>query len=1140
MYEKNNIHSSSAFTGVPREREIVFSEELLKQIPCYFMMCDQLPRTKDYVKCLSVYYDKNGETFVEPGGYVSKLGQNLTGIPKATTYYYYREKLVDDKGKEILDDNGDPTYGPWKRNKPIEVGGQGTSSLAYSRHNFKFKHNKSNPFYIKGHTHGPDRTFTFKADYMDSSGANNICNAQILDNAIVRDLWKSTHTIDGKTEVIETPAAQGARVNLDGFPVAVFWCRTKDMKGGVMQRENAAEEDIVYDDKGKPLYDIVTPVPGNPQLGIVTPKDPVYIGTFNFNYDKKAKKLLGWNEDNFQGFEFRGNSSKCNLFQGFENFSAFTSLRDGFEWRWTYCSDYIDDYHDKNLGETIDGGFVKEIEDGDNVKIIRATEAEYLAGNADKIPAFNQYFVNKDGRQLQIVWEKTPGTFVPVNYVTINPANANWWWQECEGISKGDICLEYALKIDTKDNILSLLYQPPYGLSTKVLGKAYKDGSHYYEFEWNKEHEFKFNVNKTHAKFIDDQNQERDYYNDNEFWNTVAPLENIKAMKVDFIEDENGEYTYHIKDKDYYMISSFPADAKMTEITDGKKYTKVIEYLDLQEGDEIITWNFMQHVMKNWCYVNEAVAHIEDGQEEYVLSNNQYTEYNGWGLFVWDSLFNYLCTSMITGLCDNFAKNMFMHSYDGGISWSPAWYDMDTCFGLDNQGNYAKLYDIDFLDYDILNERGFNGSNSRLWQIVYNKFHSKVKEMYKIVRDKNYISYDKIMKVVYDQNIAYKTEALYNANWVYRYVEPLVWHNNARPDAAQGDRLSLLKYWNKKRQVYLDSKYEGIGWTQDVVNIRLSNTHDIDLELVPDTNMYLGANFNSSPYTNPSVKSTEKILAGETWKLRCPSEGSATNINTYIYGAGNLLELGDLSECNSTEIKIETAYNLRKLKIGDEVHPPRSVLAVFNLSTTQPYYNLKEMDLTNVTFKNTVLHLLLGDEKNLTPALEVLKLKGSNITEMHLKGYTPLKELSLPVGLIDLTLVDFFMLEDLYIPDGMTPRSLTVTNCNKLNQYDIAKRFMGKIMSISLDNLIVPEDNAATPQFMNWLVSMNASLTGGEMYIEGRDEASIQKYRDRWPDVNIYLKQVFEKDVVFGVTGEDGIEREVNEDGEITENIRIA
>ena len=57
----------------------------------------------------------------------------------ATTYYYTRET---------------PTS-PWIRSKKIKFGGQGTSSLAYPRKNFKFKHNDK--FYIKGHTSGKEK-----------------------------------------------------------------------------------------------------------------------------------------------------------------------------------------------------------------------------------------------------------------------------------------------------------------------------------------------------------------------------------------------------------------------------------------------------------------------------------------------------------------------------------------------------------------------------------------------------------------------------------------------------------------------------------------------------------------------------------------------------------------------------------------------------------------------------------------------------------------------------------------------------------------------------------------------------------------------------------------------------------------------
>jgi hypothetical protein len=119
---------------------------------------------------------------------------------------------------------------------------------------------------------------------------------------------------------------------------------------------------------------------------------------------------------------------------------------------------------------------------------------------------------------------------------------------------------------------------------------------------------------------------------------------------------------------------------------------------------------------------------------------------------------------------------------------------MDTCFGLNNEGAYTKMYDVDFMDFDTTGARAFNGSNSKLWELIYNNSFNEVKNMYQYLRTKNYISYEKIMDVVDKGNIAYKAASLYNANAVFRYMEPLAWHSNTKTDAAQGNRLPLLKY----------------------------------------------------------------------------------------------------------------------------------------------------------------------------------------------------------------------------------------------------------------------------------------------------------------------------------------------------------
>lgn len=1073
VYLKNNIYSPTQETGVPGEFEVEFAK-VKGKIPCFVVVCDALPETKDYNACYSIYYEADGD---------QRLTQWKNGISLATTYYYTRETKDS----------------PWVRNKKIKVGGQGTSSLAYPRKNLKYKYNDK--FYIKGHTSGPDKTFTHKADYMDSSGANNIGNAQVLNDSVVRDKW------------IGTPVAKdaGLRLNLDGFPIAVFWCKSSSLAGGVVQDENAIDVyDNGYDPEDsqtiKPLYDAVTVNAENELIGEVTPLNPKYIGTFNFNYDKKAKKLLGWDEDIFQGFEFRGNSSSCDLFRGFENFSAFASTAEGFEWRWTHISDWIDDYHDGHLSLTIDGGYFDE-----DVKQ-KYSEAAYLANRDDicYVEPYNRYYIERDGQQLQLFLQGEDGSYTPINYGTFKDTNLNWKISDCEGISKLDkgVCLEYGVKIGEKDGVNSFLYQLPYGISaSNPLGSAYEDGSHYYKFDWNPKHEFKFEYNDT-----------QDYFTNNDNWTALAPLTSIKALKQTYTADnENGTYVYDDEDGMYHLIANYP-EGKAPE---GDHYTLTETYLDVTASDKVITWDFMKNVMKNWCYVNEAVAHCDSTNYKAILDSRSTWGNNGNGLFVWESLTNYMAASITTGLCDNFAKNMFMHSYDGGLTWSPAWYDMDTCFGLNNEGAYTKMYDIDFMDLDNTGARAFNGSNSKLWELIYNNSMDELKTMYKYLRTHNYIGYDKIMSVIYDENIAYKQEALYNASAVFRYMEPLAWHNNVKPEAAQGNRLQLLKYWNSKRQTFMDSRYEGVGWTGDIITLRLNNTQDVTFKLVPDTNMFLGFNFNSGNADLPSVKSPTKILAGESWSC---TKSASTNLNTYIYGASSLVEVGDLSLCNSTEYSVATATSLRELKIGDEVHPP-IVATKLNLSQGLPYMNLELLDLTNVQFAESIqLNLKLADGSNLMPALQTLKLKGSNLEYLTLGEYTPITFLSLPDKIRNINLVNQLVLKDLEIYGTDYIESITLQNCPLLDQISVISYVLNNLtVQISADNLQCDEDHALDMEFMNWLMDINANIKGS-IYVESISDELLDVYRNKWSELEVNLKQIYAKEVIFGITGEGGLD----------------
>lgn len=940
--------------------------------------------------------------------------------------------------------------------------------------------------------------------YMDSSGANNIGCAQVLDDAIVRSKWINTPVYDDPT----------LRVNLDGFPIAMFWCQSTEGKGGVIQDPTAEN---VYDNNGTtPLYDSVRPNADNPNIGEITPLNPVYIGTYNFNYDKKAKKLLGWPEDIFQGFEFRGNSSNCNLYQGFENMCAFCSTSEGFEWRWTYNSDWIDDYHDGNLSLTIDGGYFDE----DVAQ--KYDEAAYLANTDDIVylNPYNQFYVVKDGINCQLFHRTGEvGSYVyePINYGSLDARNLGWTLTACEGISKPDIgiCLECGIKTATKDGVDALVYQYPHGVDeTHPLGSAYPDGSHYYAFSWNPEHEFKYEYNDTQEYFTNIAN-----------WDQLYPLEEVFALKKVYTQANDGDYylsdgAHGVDDGMYHLIANYPGEEQAALLEDTpNRYSLTETYESITTSDEVKTYDFMREIFKNWCYVNEAVAHCDENNWKSVFDSRLTWGNNGHGLFVYGSLTNYYGASVFAGLCDNFAKNVFMHSYDGGLTWSPAWYDMDTSFGLNNEGAYTKMYDIDFMDLDTTGARAFNGSNSRIWTLLYNNAMADIKSMYQELRANNYISYDKIAQRLITDNIDYKAASLFNANAVYRYVEPLAWHSNTKPEAAQGSREQLIKYWSSNRQTFLDSRYEGNGWTTDTIVMRLNNTQTVTFSLIPDTNMFLGANFNSGQATVPSVKSATKVEAGQTWIC---SYGPSTNLNTYIYGASHLLEVGDLSLCNSTEYSISTATNLRKLKIGDEVHPP-VVTTRLNLSSGVPYSNLKEIDLTNTNFVNTNLSFVMAlNNANLMPALETLKLKGSNIEYLTLAPYTPITYLSLPDTIRTINLTNEIVLDNLLIYGHNALESLSITNCPLLDQLSILNTLCGDMININVDNIAGTDETRVTIAFMDWLMDCNASVQG-TIYVESIANEDLDVYRAKWPNLHIEWHQIIATDVIFGVTNEGGL-----------------
>ena len=1273
MLGTNNIFTNEPITygnGKTINGEYLVDFDKVKgKIGCLVMIMDTLPETKDYLKCHTIYYEKD-----ENNPQVQWDEKN--GRSMATTYYYKDGKLNDQ----------------------IKVGAQGTSSLEYPRKNFKFKF--ADKFYIKGHKDGKDKTITCKADYMDSSGANNITNAQIMNDSILADLWTNT------------PVSVGARVNLDGFPVCVFHANKVDADG-IPYKE-------VSDTNGNPVRE-----------------KPEYLGIFNFNYDKKPKALLGWEEYanpeydkaeielrqgkqknvnalkaeyeellavesptteqtrrkseietelgsidesmkgltgqalvdaakafsdsvdkyvkdhpemlefQFKGFEFRDNTSNICLQKGIENMLNFVNANIGFEYRWTYDSDWIDDFHDGNLDKTMDGGFFSD-------KVVQYSEEDYLRLRFDPdfidkegremavVPPFNRLHIENEKGKGQLMYKKVVDgvtTYLPVNYGGLGQGLDVWcqdygirlaertyeegqWiedttdgthYQDGENYTELATAIKYKEVKTTGENdevvttyeedenglyvligedyVLietltlyswaagteqALYWQPPYGASWSASGNLwtggslYPSGEGYYKFRRNPEHECKFEYNDDEPYFNDINYKVNGDY----VWRKWHDLDELVAQHVTYTKDPSGEYVLDPVDKDYYraeyykfyskgaddkyyedpngtyVVSKYKSGKFSYKDTKGDRYIKTVEYMPVRVTDKLIIEDFMKHVFKNWYYCIDTLCHIKNTPDSYyknyadlIDSTRTYRDElgdNGNGLFILNSLLNYYCSSVTVALCDNFCKNMMIHSYDDGKTWSPAWYDMDTCFGLNNSGSYVFNYDCDFKDPGT-----FNGSGSKLWDGLYQMYMPEINSMYRTLRgssknpDGQKLSYNKSMKIVYDGNIKYKSEAMYNSSAFFRYITPdLASMSGTKLAAAQGNRLSLLRYWLSNRQTYLDSRYGSDDYSSDKIQLRMHAPKTIDFEITPDTTMYLGFSFNQADASMPAdVSRSGKIKEGTTWNYRyeVQPEAPLQDLNTYIFGASHLLDVGDLSVTVPKFFDFAAANKLRRLVLGtdDPVVLDRyeEITAIQTLELIMPKTvckNMKEIDLHNLKHLNfgggsTALSLVTKEDSvtvNLYPALEKLDVRGSNVNAIVIGDYTPLQYLGYSDNLTTIELKNLPQLETVEFGDISKVMSINLLNCSKLNQHSILKLFVSKPITVSADNLQIPYEEAVTTEYMDWLMDIDASITGGSVFVQNIADSNLDKYRAKWPNLEVGIYKIYAEEVIFGVSGE--------------------
>lgn len=334
-------------------------------------------------------------------------------------------------------------------------------------------------------------------------------------------------------------------------------------------------------------------------------------------------------------------------------------------------------------------------------------------------------------------------------------------------------------------------------------------------------------------------------------------------------------------------------------------------------------------------------------------------------------------------MMDSRAKNMFFDTIDGNI-WYPRMYDMDTCYGLNNEGVLNFSYGLEQHDEDI-----YNGENSLFWNNFEQVYAQEIKDMYLSLRTSGKLSYENMMYIFKECQMDKICEAQYNEDAQFKYLGPIIADGDTTYSyVAQGNRLSHFQWWVSNRIKYLDSKYEAADYISDYITMRMY-TNSGSITLTPYIDQYLKIKYGSS----------DVAVRGEANKatiVPCPTGLVFNDTETIIYGANNISSLGDLANKYPGTVDVSKGSKLIELKIGDSASGySNSHLTTLTLGNNKL---LRSIDVSNCP------NLTGNLDVSSCTALREFKGTGSGLKGITFVDGGDLETLELPASLTNLTI----------------------------------------------------------------------------------------------------------------------------------------
>ena len=358
-------------------------------------------------------------------------------------------------------------------------------------------------------------------------------------------------------------------------------------------------------------------------------------------------------------------------------------------------------------------------------------------------------------------------------------------------------------------------------------------------------------------------------------------------------------------------------------------------------------------------------------------------------------------------------------------------YDMDTAIGINNEGALVFGYSLE--DTDLVNGTAevFNGQSSVLWNNLRETFGQEIKDMYMTLRASGNFSYEAVEQA-FEEHQNKWPEAVFNEDAYFKYIKPLIEDGDETYlTMLLGSKAEQRKWWLYNRFRYMDSKYNSGDSLSD--RILLRGNAPSDIVVTPYADVYISIRWAS---TLRQVRATRNIA----YTMLCPLD-SLGDTDLYVYSAGQLSDLGDLSGLMLSFADFHSGIRLQRIKVGSaDANYNNPVLRSLNVGNLTL---LKVIDARNCSGLGTANDNYAA-QKNVDlsgcAGIEEAYFDGTNIGSVSLPNGGFLKKLHLPGTITNLTLRNQQSVTEFVCPDFSHVTTLVLeNNGNSVNVANIVQ-----------------------------------------------------------------------------------------------------